>query len=85
MFTQLEECTDFATAGGEGPAPQFVIRIGYNLILSTGLFETPCKEWRNKEPANKTMPAFQNISCKPISINVSMPPPATRVSIVLTK
>jgi hypothetical protein len=60
LFTQLEEGTIFATAGGETPSAQAVIRTGYNLIHTTGLFETPCREWRNKATNEKTMTTFQS-------------------------
>ena len=59
LFTQLEVGTTFAIAGHEAPSAPMVIRQGYNLIHATGLFETPCREWRNKSGAEKTMPLFQ--------------------------
>jgi len=59
LFTQLEEGVIFATAGGEVPAPAAVVRMGYNIVEATGLFETPCREWRKLPPAQKTMAEFQ--------------------------
>ena len=59
LFKQLDAGRKFATAGGEPPAINTVIRTGYNIILATGLFELACTEWRNKETALKTMPAFK--------------------------
>ena len=59
LFDQLEEGVIFATAGGEPPAPSAVVRMGYNLIDATGLFATPCTEWRKLATAAKTMAAFQ--------------------------
>ena len=46
LFEQLREGIAFALAGGEILAPTSVIRIGYNLIVATGLFATACREWR---------------------------------------
>jgi hypothetical protein len=59
LFNQLTEGIAFAAAGDEALSNTQVIRIGYNLISKTGLFELPCHEWRQKSAATKTMNAFQ--------------------------
>jgi hypothetical protein len=59
LFDQLDEGVIFATAGGEPPAPSTVVRMGYNIIEVTGLFVTPCTEWRKLATAAKTMAAFK--------------------------
>ena len=59
MFSQLEDGIIFATAGGEPPSAQAVIRMGYNLVEATGLFDRDCRAWRDLAPALKMMAAFQ--------------------------
>jgi hypothetical protein len=59
LFNQLTEGVAFAVAGNEDISHTQVIRIGYNLIQKTGLFELPCREWRQKPAESKSMTAFQ--------------------------
>ncbi len=58
LFAQLSEGENFAEQRREKPPVASVIRIGYNLILNTGLFELPCYNWRIKPDTEKTMDAF---------------------------
>jgi hypothetical protein len=58
LFTQLDDGIRFATAGNDKPSDPTVIRLGYNLIHKTGLFEIPCRDWRNKPEADKTRANF---------------------------
>jgi hypothetical protein len=58
LFTQLDDGVRFATAGNDKPSDPTVIRLGYNLIHQTGLFEIPCRDWRNKPEAEKTRAKF---------------------------
>jgi hypothetical protein len=58
LFTQLEEGRAFAIAGGDPISATAAIRLGYNLILATGVFEIPSREWRNKAAADKTEANF---------------------------
>ena len=58
LFTQLDDGVRFATAGNDTPSTPTVIRLGYNLIHATGLFEVPCRDWRAKPEANKTLANF---------------------------
>jgi hypothetical protein len=58
LFTQLDDGIRFATAGNDKPSDPTVIRLGYNLIHQTGLFEIPCRDWRNKPEADKTRAKF---------------------------
>jgi hypothetical protein len=58
LFTQLDDGVRFATAGHDIPSAPSVVRLGYNLILATGLFEVPCREWRAKAEATKSMEQF---------------------------
>jgi hypothetical protein len=59
LFNQRTEGVAFAAAGNEALSDTQVIRIGYDLISQTGLFEMPCREWRQKAAGDKTMTAFQ--------------------------
>ena len=58
LFTQLDDGVRFATAGNDTPSTPSVVRLGYNIILATGLFEVPCREWRAKAEASKTLANF---------------------------
>ena len=58
LFTQLDDGVRFATAGNDTPSAPSVVRLGYNLILATGLFDVPCRDWRAKPEADKTLTAF---------------------------
>jgi hypothetical protein len=59
LFSQLEDGVRFATAGNDPPSLPTVVRQGYNIIYSTGLFTIACREWRCLPDGNKTMPIFQ--------------------------
>jgi hypothetical protein len=52
LFNQLEEGVTFAAAGGKALSDTQVICMGYNIISATGLFELPCRDWRQKTAAN---------------------------------
>jgi hypothetical protein len=58
LFTQLDDAVAFAHAGGEDFATTQVIRTGYEIIEANGLFETACREWRQRAPAAKSMQQF---------------------------
>jgi hypothetical protein len=58
LFTQLDDGVRFATAGNDIPSTPTVIRLGYNIIYATGLFEVPCRDWRSKPEADKTLANF---------------------------
>ena len=58
LFTQLDDGVRFATAGNDTPSAPSVVRLGYNLILATGLFDVPCRDWRAKPEAAKTLAQF---------------------------
>ena len=58
LFTQLDDGVRFATAGNNQPSTPTVIRLGYNIIHQTGLFEVPCRDWRSKPEATKTLANF---------------------------
>jgi hypothetical protein len=54
LFEQLRAGQAFATKGGDAPSAPQIIRLGYNLIFKTGLFNTTYREWRDKPTADKT-------------------------------
>jgi hypothetical protein len=51
LFIQLEEGRDFANDGEETIANTTLVRMGYEIIEANGLFELPCREWRQKATA----------------------------------
>ena len=59
LFTQLNVGIRFATAGNDAPSEASVIRIGYNIINATGMFDMACREWRSKDDAAKTLATFR--------------------------
>jgi hypothetical protein len=46
LYEQLIEGKSFALKGNEQINDSTLVRIGYNLIKSTGLFEVACRQWR---------------------------------------
>jgi hypothetical protein len=58
LFTQLDDGVRFATAGNDTPSAPSVVRLGYNLVHATGLFEVPCRDWRARAEATKTLTNF---------------------------
>jgi hypothetical protein len=42
MFEQVKNGVKFATAGGDGPSANTIVRIGYNIIYATGRFSFGC-------------------------------------------
>jgi hypothetical protein len=54
LFTQLQAGVRFAAAGGEPISDTQVARMGYTIILNTGLFTEACREWRLKPDAAQT-------------------------------
>jgi hypothetical protein len=59
LFEQLRAGLAFATEGGDAPSAPRLVRLGYSIIIKTGLFELGCREWRNKPDVDKTFAAFQ--------------------------
>jgi hypothetical protein len=59
LFTQLDNGIAYAAAGDETLSATQVPRIGYNIIDATRLFKLPCRDWRLKARADKTMQTFK--------------------------
>ena len=59
LFKQLTEGMRLAKAGDEPMVDSQVARIGYNIILRTGVFTDACREWRLKTLEHQTFSEFQ--------------------------
>jgi hypothetical protein len=59
LFEQLRAGAEFATEGGDAPSKPAVVRLGYNILLKTGLFTDGCRDWRKKPQADRTMATFK--------------------------
>ncbi len=59
LFKQLADGIIIAEAGECPMHDKHVIRIGYNIIFKTGLFEPYCHEWRGRASADKNFATFQ--------------------------
>ena len=59
LYEQLTEGKRFAARGNELIDDSQLARKGYNIVKKTGLFESDCKEWRNKPDAERTWINFQ--------------------------
>jgi hypothetical protein len=59
LFEQLNQGVYFASAGQEPLVDSHIARLGYNLVLQTGLFPDACRDWRLKPSADRTYAAFQ--------------------------
>ena len=59
LFKQLEDGTFFAAAGLEPISDNQVARLGYSIVLATGLFPEGCREWRLKPAPSQTYDAFR--------------------------
>lgn len=59
LFQQLEDGIYFAAAANEPLVDTTVARMGYNIMVATGLFTEACREWCLMEPEAQTFAAFQ--------------------------
>ena len=46
LIDQVEDAIEFAVAGKTPYSKKQIVNVAYNLVLSTGVFESYCKEWR---------------------------------------
>jgi hypothetical protein len=58
LFKQLTDGQRMAASGGEPIPDSQVARMGYTIILSTGLCPEACHDWRLTPPAAQTFAAF---------------------------
>ena len=54
LWEQLKEGQEFATEGAEAIANSQLMRLAYDNIKNTGLFNDQCRTWRQKLAADKT-------------------------------
>jgi hypothetical protein len=59
LFLQLEDGQRFANAAAEPIADTTLSRMGYQLILKTGMFPDGCREWRLKPEVDQTWANFK--------------------------
>eukprot|EP00978_Attheya_sp_CCMP212_P035594 scaffold155660_cov58-Attheya_sp.AAC.6 len=60
LFEQLQAGAAFATEGDDdAPCKPAMVRLGYNLILKTGLFDEGCRDWHRKAQPDHTMLSFK--------------------------
>ena len=54
LLDQVEGAVDYDTAGNTPYTPLQAVGIAYQLIFQTGMFTDDCKQWRRRDPTNKT-------------------------------
>lgn len=59
LFKQLHDGMLISAAAGEPQVDAQVARLGYNIILKTGLFAEACREWRLKPDIQQTFAEFK--------------------------
>lgn len=64
LFSQLDAGLKFASDNNDALNDQFAVRSGYNIISKTGLFETPCYHWRQRDLAQQTLAEFKTYFAK---------------------
>lgn len=63
LFKQLKDGVRFAAPGHEPIGDLQVARIGYTILLQSGLFAEACREWRQKPIDTRTFATFQTHFC----------------------
>ncbi len=58
LFNQLKEGKEFAQKGHERFENSQLMRLAYDNIKATGLFDVQCREWRHKSAAEKNYTNF---------------------------
>ena len=59
LYRQIDDGLAFAEAGESPIDDGTAVRIIYNIIFSTGVFELPCRDWRAKPRGDKTLANFK--------------------------
>ena len=59
LYTRIDECVDYTTAGGEPITGGQVVRIAYRLVAETAQLQEDCRTWRAKLEMEKTWTTFQ--------------------------
>ena len=60
LFQQLEDGVYFAAAAQEPLVDTAVARLGYNIIVKTGLFTEACRDWCLRQPHRQSFADFQD-------------------------
>lgn len=59
IFKQIEDCNKFATAANAPLTPAQILKAAETLILQTGKYNIPYREWINLPEAQKTYANFK--------------------------
>ena len=59
LIDQVEGAVDYTMAGNTSYTPLQAAGIAYQLIFQTGMFTDNCKQWKRRDPANKTWTKFK--------------------------
>ena len=59
LFLQIDDGIAFALAGESPIDDGTAVRIIYKIVLDTGVFELPCRDWRAKPRNEKTLANFK--------------------------
>lgn len=59
LIDQVEDAIEHAAAGAAPCAPEQIVNAACTLEFDTGVFADDCKEWRMKEPGEKTWDDFK--------------------------
>ena len=58
-FKQIDDCIQYAVDGQVAFTPDQILQTVYHAVSTSGYYNDPCKEWRKKQVADKTWPAFK--------------------------
>jgi hypothetical protein len=59
LYKQLDDAMLYADAGHQAYTAIQITNNAYNLVARTGLFKRACRDWRARDPADKTWPNFK--------------------------
>ena len=71
LFKQLRDGQKFAKKGGEDITDSMLVRMAYDQIYATGLFNQACEDWCDKEPTDKTLENLQNFFTNKITNHIN--------------
>ena len=60
LIDQVEDAIEFAAAGKTPYSKKQIVNATHNLVFSTGVFDSYCKEWRQKDEVDKTWSNFKS-------------------------
>jgi hypothetical protein len=59
VIARIDECVEFASAGGDPYTAQQILTKAMNIVFKTGLYNDAVREWNRQGPALKTYANFQ--------------------------